>query len=199
MKTLGLYPSPRYQRMISILGRLAMSNVVRNTLRFAWSRLGNCRACIRSAWLATLVAVGFGFVSLLMGWRELFLASSIIALGPAGLWIAHLFAFASKLTISSKQGPVPALGASASVVDTLSRRDVLPVFMRLLLLGALVSVAPRSALAQSIALLGCGREPCTSDCTRPAYQGGQFLGCIGCHSCGGSCTDSPGSAFPNGC
>lgn len=166
---------------------------------FVWSRLGHCKACIRKAWLAVVIALIFAVIICSMGWPELLLPSAFVLLGQTGLWVAHLVFFASKLTMSSEERSAALTGASVANIDTISRRNVMPFFMRTLFLGVLISVAPRSSLAQSISLLGCGREPCASSCTRPAYQGGQFLGCIGCHSCGNACRDSLGTAFPNGC
>ena len=164
---------------------------------FIWSRLGSCITCIRKAWLAVIIAtavVGFVFLADI---RELWLPSGCILLCFTALWVAHLIAFAKKL--SNSEADIQTTTAPITSRDMVSRRNVMPLFMRTLFLAVLVSAAPRLAVAQSISLLGCGREPCTSSCTRPAYQGGQFLGCVGCHSCGNECSDSPGSAFPNGC
>jgi hypothetical protein len=176
-----------------------MGTMASSVQHFIWSRLGHCRACMRKAWLAAVIALIFAVIIFSIGWRELWLPSAFIVLGLTGLWVAHLVAFASKVAISSDKHSVALTGASVSNVDTISRRNLIPFFVRSLFLGVLISAAPRSAVAQSITLLGCGREPCTSDCTRPGYQGGQFIGCIGCHSCGNTCRDSLGTAFPNGC
>jgi hypothetical protein len=160
---------------------------------FVWSGLGNCTVCIRKAWLAAVIALTLAVIAFLLDWRQLALPSAFIALGLVGLWGAHLFAFASKLRIKPEK-----LAASDRDTNTVSRRAVMPLLMRTLFLGVVISVMPRSALAQSIALGSCGRD-CISACTRPMYQGGRFLGCFGCHSCGNDCRDGIGTAFPNGC
>lgn len=164
---------------------------------FIWSKLGNCRVCIRKAWLAVVIALTVSVVVFFASWHELLLPSVIMLLGSTALWLAHLVAFAGKLTGQAEDraalaGPVPSLPGAVS------RRQAIPFFMSTMFLGVVMSVAPRSALAQSIVLQGCGTNGCRP-CLRSAYQNGQFLGCFGCHSCGNGCTDGAGTAFPNGC
>ena len=165
---------------------------------FIWSTLGNCRVCIRKAWLAVVAALTISVVVFLAGWHEFLLPSVVMLLGLMVLWLAHLVAFASKVAVHSEQRATAVTGASPSHANAFSRRDVMPLFLRSLFLAGLASVTPRSALADSIQLQGCGTMGC-NPCARSAFIDGQFRGCFGCHSCGNGCSDGAGSAFPNGC
>ena len=73
--------------------------------------------------------------------------------------------------VVSRRGPTPdksrpALAGSAhSMPGAMSRRDAIPFFLRTTLFGFVMSVAPRSALADQIVLQGCGTMGC-SPCAR---------------------------------
>ena len=156
---------------------------------------GGCTKCIRKSWLGMLFAMALSFLSVLGGWRELVVLFLAIAFSCAGLWVVHLAAFASKAgSRRSCAGP----SARRDGLRAFSRRDTVGLFVRAVLLGAVISIAPRSALAQSLVLGSCQDQGCGS-CSRPGYINGKFIGCVSCHSCGSGCWDSPGSALPNGC
>ncbi len=175
-----------------------MATWANNAASFIWKRLGSCTACIRKAWLATAIALTFSVTFLLTGWHELLIPSVFLLLGLSVLWAAHLVAFASKVVVGTHQRSAGITDPSVFQADALSRRAALPLFLRTLFWGALISVAPRSALADQIVLQGCGTMGCNS-CAKSAFISGQFRGCFGCHSCGNGCSDGAGSAFPNGC
>jgi len=62
-----------------------MTQLARDALNFVWSKLGNCRACIRKAWLATVIALTFSATLLLTGWHELLIPSAFLLLGLSAL------------------------------------------------------------------------------------------------------------------
>jgi hypothetical protein len=118
-----------------------------------------------------------------------------IAFGGAGLWVTHLVAFAGK-AVTGKTSHRPSQTNIRR--PTISRRDTAGLFLRAVVIGTLISVVPRAALAQSLVLASCADQGCGS-CSKPGYMNGKFIGCVSCHSCGSGCWDSPGSALPNGC
>jgi MFS superfamily sulfate permease-like transporter len=157
-------------------------------------KLGTCSACIRKAWIAAVFGSAASIIVLMMHRYELLLPSVAVAVGLLLLWVAHLLAFAKRITQSAARFS-PALYNP----NSLSRRSAAKLFARTLAFGVFLSVMPRSATAQAIG--GCGHDVC-DECSRPLYRNGEVFACEGCHSCTTSqytCDDDNSDGFPNGC
>jgi hypothetical protein len=87
----------------------------------------------------------------------------VVAAALTLLWIAHIFAFASKVRLPDE----PATVHSTSPLLTPSRRAALPLFAGGLISGVFISVASRRALAQAIGACNFGR---CNTCERPFYD-----------------------------
>jgi hypothetical protein len=165
--------------------------------RVFWGKLGGCSSCLRMAWRSACIASVAWLFCYPFLQVEIIYAFAIIPLSIVALWIFHILAFGIKSAQNSSQY-ITEMASRSAPGHLVARRKFLTLVSRAMWIGVLVSVAPDSASAQSIVTSGCGQNGCGS-CSRPAYQNGNFLGCVSCRSCGSSCWQSPGSAFPNGC
>jgi hypothetical protein len=134
-----------------------------------FSKLGHCPKCMRTSFAAAAA-----------GWALSMVAPTIIAtFAMAGaalltaLWLAHLVAFAWKVTTMKHAAPTHDQPASPTAT-LLSRRAFVPLFLRTLAFAAVVTVAPRAITSA----LGQNRGPCDS-CSR--YKGSAT--CWTCCSC----------------
>jgi hypothetical protein len=183
---------------------------------FSLNKLGRCRACIRKAFLAAMIGWILTCVTLVAPQSSMLsLPAEIGAGGLTLLWMAHLLVYASRFKPPQKASISPVRGFAPSVsedqppftvavrrdVPLLSRRAVMPLFVRALLFGAMTSVIP--SLARADGLGPCGGDVCQA-CERPVWITGQEepLGCESCHSCTTAqytCEDDNSEGFPNGC
>jgi len=141
---------------------------------FIWSNLGYCPNCMRKAFLTALIAWGMVVIIALLHWSVLVPVAIISAVGLTTLWVAHLVAFDGKATV--------AVEISKSNTEYLSRRTLLPIFVRALAFAAFASSMSRSAFAESPCggwdNLPCGRCQRRNTVSSP---------CEYCHSCGSGC------------
>lgn len=117
-------------------------NRLRNAIALHhWTRLGRCRACMRTAFLfaavslltaAAITAAGLGAPLLIFGWT----AAVVLTM----LWLGHIVVFSSRA--------VRALPGMPDGAD-LPRRRLLLAFLRTLIFAAAVTSLPRSLRAQS--------------------------------------------------
>jgi hypothetical protein len=137
-----------------------------------FGQLGHCHICIRKsflgaaiAWIALLLAVGFG-----QDRTALYL--TMLAVGLSFLWVGHIIAFLLRLRLPRQEH-----------LDV-GRRSSLALIGRGVAAVALISFLPTNAHAQ---YGGCGREGC-DPCFRPFWgrDGGGRV-CWRCHSCGQNC------------
>jgi hypothetical protein len=119
----------------------------RSLRRFAislWSRLGGCPFCIRGAFRTAFVAWVLAGVAQAIPITSQFLTlSETAACALTALWLAHLLAHALKVSIA---GP-PEEKASAHQ-ESISRRNIIPIFARALATVAVASSIPTVVLAQ---------------------------------------------------
>ena len=106
-----------------------------------WTRLGRCRACIRTAFLfaaasllvaSAITAAGLGPAFMALGWTA---AAALMA-----LWLGHIVMLSAH---AARALPGRADGAA------MPRRRFLLVFLRTLIFAAAVTSLPRSLRAQS--------------------------------------------------
>lgn len=139
----------------------------------SWASLGGCVYCTRSAFRGAIIAWGLtaiiwasgvsGYLPILIG---------IVACAVTVLWLAHLLAHAFK---ASKRGAVSRGQAG------LSRRAVIPVFLRAFAAAAVVTSLPRLAFGQ------CNNEgagrcrsaelDCRAHCDRMYHQDERIHAC----------------------
>ena len=118
---------------------------------FLWSSLGSCPCCIRGAfraafgsWVLAGVGQATSTASLLV---TLSIAAAFIL---TALWLAHLLAYALKVSI-----PGRAKVKASAHREPISRRNVIPIFARALATIAVATSIPTVVLAQ------CNEEAAT--------------------------------------
>jgi hypothetical protein len=153
-----------------MLNSLKPLNTVLNAL--IWGNLGSCSLCIRKAFLTACGAWSLSLFCYIL-WQTAFFYSVVVAVVLSALWLAHIAAFAGKIKFVASKG--------TSNRSSLSRRELVPLFARGLAIGAIISAAPRQALADG----ACGADGCDS-CFRPIYARDGTRVCQRCHSCADS-------------
>jgi hypothetical protein len=101
---------------------------------FLWRRkLGSCPHCIRKVFqLAVGTWVTLAVLVLVSGWSSVLPAIAMIALGLTALWIAHLVAHATRVTLAVKsRESITERGKAKAMIS--SRRELWPLFVRALL------------------------------------------------------------------
>jgi hypothetical protein len=162
-----------------------MTKAVRQISAFFWGSLGHCSVCIRKAFLAAAVAWSLTCLIAVSGFSPVLLPAVVGAGGLTLLWVTHLLVFARRFS-RGKTKPDRAIQSTNAVVEAPSRRAILPLFVRALIFGALVSAAPRQANARYVRSGGCGREDCLP-CWRPFYKRQGGYDCVKCRSCAVDC------------
>jgi hypothetical protein len=113
---------------------------LRRISSYVWASLGHCSLCARKAFIAAASAwIMLLLVVVILGNSQLLVLSEIAAVGLSVLWLAHLIAFASK--VSNRK--------SGDDVHNLGRRAAFPMFAQTLAFAAVVSAAPRLVQAAS--------------------------------------------------
>jgi hypothetical protein len=165
-----------------------MRDALSRMATFAWDNLGSCSVCMARAFQVAIAGWGVTLLLVILGWSQLLLLTFVGAIALTALWIAHLLVHARKVTILPENRNViqPAVGVS--------RRAVLPLFVRTLWAAAVLSATPAFAQVECPGGTGaCGGYqpndplPC-GDCYRPCYNGP--TPCIRCRSCGNSCGEN---------
>ncbi len=106
----------------------------------SWASLGSCVYCTRGAFRAAVIGWGLsGFIGVVGAPSHLLMPIGVVAFALTMLWLAHLLAHALK--------------ASTRWTDStsragLSRRAMLPVFVRAFVSVAVVTSIPRLAFGQ---------------------------------------------------
>jgi hypothetical protein len=150
-----------------------------------WDNLGNCSICIRTAFQTAAAGWGLTLLFAALGWSQLLLLSIVGAITLTSLWMAHLLVHARKITILAERED------KNQSTTAVSRRAVLPLFVRTLGAAAVLSATP--AFAQPFPCTAgtgsCQQDGCP-ECTRPCYVRGStgLPGCIKCTGCGSNCT-----------
>jgi hypothetical protein len=159
-------------------------------MSFLWDKLGNCSICIRKAFQAAAAGWSLTLVFALLGWSQLVVLTTLGAITLTTLWLAHLLVHARKVIIVAESPDIirsvlPVPGGQS--VETVSRRAMLPLFVRALCAAAVMSATPAFAQQCTAGTGSCEQDGCPR-CSRPCYVRGNTLsGCIRCRSCGSDC------------
>jgi hypothetical protein len=145
----------------------------RSLRRFAtllWGSLGSCRRCIRSAFRAAFMSWALAVVGHAIPIASQFLTlSTIVACTLTALWLTHLVAHALKVSIVGR----PREKASARQ-ESLSRRDMMPIFARALATVAVATSIPTVVLAQcseeAAARCQAAASNCRAQCDRAFHR-----------------------------
>jgi hypothetical protein len=160
-----------------------MQNALRRFAAYLWENVGNCSICIRSAFQAAAATWILTLLFSLLNWSAFFLLTFLLAVALTSLWMAHLLVYAQKV---------------ASIADhvtraEVSRRAMLPLFVRTLGAATVFSITPTFAQINpcTAGTGSCGQlsgDMNCPDCYRPCYNGPSP--CIRCRSCGPTCGDN---------
>ena len=111
---------------------------------WVWSNLGSCPYCIRSAFRAAMLSwVLVGLVQAMAVSRPLGDVAIIAACTLTALWLTHLLVYASRVCTGT-----PCSRQTASYHGALSRREMLPIFVRALGATAIATSIPSLAWAE---------------------------------------------------
>ncbi len=155
---------------------------LRQSAAYFSGSLGYCQRCVRKAFLASAGMWALALASAASPWSQIWIVPVLAAVGLTILWVAHLVAYAGKVaaTDSAKQDD-----------DLLSRRSLLPIFLRALASAALVTSFSHPAFADS----PCGGWPDQGlpcgPCERRNTVSSPCLTCASCttanRDCRGNC------------
>jgi len=144
-----------------------------------WNSLGSCSFCVRTAFRAAVAGWGITLLVAAVGGTTFFTLAIVGASALTALWLVHIVAYATKVTLKEHRPSVHPQFAE-------SRRAFFPLFIRTVCAIAIVSAAP--ARADHIPCPGgtgaCGAGNC-GECYRPCYQGN--TPCVRCYICGNDC------------
>jgi hypothetical protein len=163
-----------------------MIRLSKNLFSFVWGNLGYCKRCIRKAFQTA--AIGWSlvtFATVLGQPRTLTATLTIASAGLTLLWVAHLVAYARKATAyideKSASAESPNSPGAKIQLQSSSRRDVIPLFARMIAGAAIASAIATPAFADS----ACGGY--NGECNRCARRNTPNSPCEWCHSCGSNC------------
>ena len=150
---------------------------------FVWANLGHCPRCIGSAFRFAAAAWLAAFVTLTVLEQPIVANLLLIVAGLiTTLWVAHLVAYATKVTVGVPRSTREAARAVAGRSENRSRRELFPAFARTLAFVALATSIPMFAKAQS----GGTYKPCGMGGLR-CVEGGPLNQCCCCDRQGCSC------------
>lgn len=165
-------------------GRQQSMRIGNRVVALAWANLGHCSRCMGTAFRFAAAAWLVAFVILTFLQQPVAANLLMIVAGlMTMLWVGHLLAYATKVTISTARASREGTGAgTGQQPSTRSRRELFPVFARTLGFATLVTSLPTLANAQT--QTPCGPFTCT--------QGGPFNQCCCCSPAGGcNCVANP--------
>lgn len=114
------------------------------------TNLGHCSKCMRSSFAAAAVACALTIVGFAVaGLSDIVVLFGAIALGLAGLWLAHLVAFALRIAAADVKAPmakpVDACRGPAENLEPWRRRRLIAAFAKTFAFAALATALPLSA------------------------------------------------------
>ena len=122
------------------------------------TKLGRCPRCMRQSFMAAFAAWGLVLAISLVASKPVFMPVVL----AAALWLAHLATFARRAALTARR-------ASPSQAPALSRRQFLPIFVRVFVAAALLTALPAGMRALA-------DDPCDACDKGAAY-------CFQCCSC----------------
>lgn len=186
----GIFPalllqSERLTYEINRLWRTIMRIALGRLINYLWSNLGNCFACMGTAFRASAAAWSMVLLSIVVNRSELLILTLVAALAITALWVAHLVVHAQKFV--NRHEALTSNEAAA----VMSRRAAFALFVQTFGAAALLSATPAHAQWACTGGTGaCGQDNCP-DCSRPCYVKGSTLnGCVRCRACGSNCGDN---------
>lgn len=143
---------------------------------FLWRNFGQCPACVRKAFLATVIAWLLALCCLIADRPTFFALVLANACVLTALWLAHILAFARKTSLFLESRPENGVAVS--------RRALWPLFLRAAATAAFASAISRTAFADS----PCGGWPDQGlPCGACERRNTPDSDCEPCHSCGPDC------------
>jgi hypothetical protein len=143
-------------------------------------KLGYCSKCTRKAFQTATTAWAFTAVAVVFDLPRVAMSLCVIATVLSFLWIAHIIAYARKKTKATRNNEANSTTIKPTVI-TSSRRELFPLFARILAGAALGSVIATPAFADS----ACGGF--NGECKPCARRNDANSPCEWCHSCGANC------------
>jgi hypothetical protein len=138
------------------------------------SNLGHCTKCMRTSFVAAVAAWTLFIAAYATAPSAIATLADLAAISLSALWLAHIIVFAGKATISTAASARD--DKRASRIPTLSRRELVPIFLRTLAFGAVITTAPRAITSA----FGQAQGPCDG-CSR--YKGSTTCWtCCGCQN-----------------
>ena len=125
-----------------------------------WANLGSCSCCVHSAFRAAFIAWALASSGLVIPIPSPILTCIVgIACAFTVLWSAHLLTHALKATIAARKQQWTS-GNRAGI----SRRNVLPIFVRAVVSAGVVASIPTFALGQCNEAAAARCQAAVSDC-----------------------------------
>lgn len=146
-----------------------MLSTVRSLKNIVFRKLGHCARCMKASFAMAIAAWTLFIVVLATGPAVIARAVELAAIALGALWFAHIVVFAWRATPSARVSREAE--RCSRQVFSLSRRALLPIFLRTLAFAAVVTASPRaitSAFAEN-------QGPC-DHCSR-------FRGSSACWTC----------------
>jgi hypothetical protein len=136
------------------------------------ANLGHCTECMRTSFVAAVAAWTLFIAAYATAPSAVATLAELAAISLSALWLAHIIAFAGKATISKAASAGD--DERASRMPALSRRELVPIFLRTLAFAAVITASPSSIPSA----FGQVQGPCDR-CSR--YKGSTT--CWTCCSC----------------
>lgn len=119
-----------------------MFKTLKRSTAFLWGNLGHCPNCVRKAFLAAASAWCLALLIAMAKWPNILPVAMIGAVALTTLWVAHIFAFARKVTVATE--------SRKPNLATPSRRALWPLFVRAAAFAAFASALPGSMIAADL-------------------------------------------------
>jgi len=149
-----------------------MLAAIRSLTDLLLANLGHCTKCMRTSFVTAVAAWTLFVVVFVAAPSEIATVAELAAISLSALWLAHIIAFAVKTTLSATASA--RYTKRASRLPLMSRREIVPIFLRTLAFAAVITASPGAITSA----FGQNQGPC-DNCSR--FKGTQT--CWTCCSC----------------
>jgi hypothetical protein len=173
--------------------RHAMKKALRSGVSYIYNNLGACTYCMRKAFLGAALAWSLVILAAIVNSPSvLFPATVLTAATLTGLYLTHLFVFATKASAVEYRRKGAYGGQKSEGMSEITRRGVLPLFAQALTFAAIATTIPMLGWA------GQDYSTCNSNCYNASLRCWSQCGRMdsGCQS---SCDDTRARCQRNCC